>query len=518
MAAAPTAAILDLPHELLDKVFGYLAWSPLQSLTPSSSDITNISLSCRSLREAILPTLFRNVRLKLRWVDGAIVEPGLYRLRREAPHLAKLVRCVHVQTEYGKFDDRRLRPFTVPQALGDWTTPATVREEGSALETAHRKRILEIADGLYGDEDPDPPTPMHGEIERLARAFFNQPDHYNERVDADGSIPPRQASLGGNALHSSRGAEVGLSALALKAKHNARKERLALDALIVCMVCLPPQMTTLIFEAVPIDMHDQLQHVFALGVCSLAMKIFADRLQDMKMISRSLDAGRRLHAPNDPAVNDDYIATLSPVVPTLRSITSLTLASTTGISDRLSRHNLDAIRATEWRVEPLTTNITHLSLRNITDNRSNFFNFIKSFPSLTDLTMSGLKLGPDMGTGFVRQQHRTSDDPLWLLFLISIRLQRRDLHLHLGNLLQWHAPDTLPASAVRWLAEEAVPVGAKVDFERETRLTEDFGSFMVSLWTVDDGERGDVARQDPGLGRLVDDAFNTRGHTFANLR
>lgn len=518
MAAAPTTTILDLPYELLDKVFEYLAWSPLQSLTPSSTDVTNISVSCRGLREAVLPTLFRNVRLKLRWVDGAIVEPGLYRLRRESPHLAKLVRCVHIQTEYGQFDDRRLRPFTAPQALGDWTTPATAREEISDLEAAHRKRILDIADGMYGDEDCDPPTPMHGEIERLARAFFSEPDHNHERFNADTSIPPRQASLGGNALHSGRGAEVGLSALALKAKHNARKERLALDALIVCMVCLPPQMTTLIFEAVPMDMHDQLQHVFALRVCSLAIKIFADRLLDMKMISRSLDAGRRLHPPDDPAVNDDYIATLSPVVPTLRSITCLTLASTTGISDRLSRHNLDAIRASEWQVEPLTTNITHLSLRNITDNRSNFFNIIKSFPALLDLTLSGLKLGPDMGHGFVRQQHRTSDDPLWLLFLISIRLQRPGLHFHLGSLLQWHDPDTLPASAVRWLAEEAVPVGAKVDFERETRLTEDFGSFMVGLWTVDDGERGEMARQDPGFGKLVDGAYNTRGRTWENMR
>lgn len=516
--------ILDLPNEILDRVFSYLAWSSADSLLPSYSDLESISLTCRVLRGAVAPTLFRNVRLKLRWIDGAIAEPGIYRLRREAPHIAKLVRCVHIQTVFEQDATSQLKPFTIAHALADWNDAS--HSDGGNLGNglSHRDRIRQSASELYGSLSQD--TSQHGlfDIAGVVFAMSELDDsNRNGQIEGDVSVDGQQATSGEQAsLYPN--SDVGTPATATPAeepartlRQNARRRRLQFDALMTCMASLPPQTQHIIFEAVPTDLQDQLQHTFALQVCATALRIFKGQLAELSIISRSLDA---LRPGNASGMHSDYNSTLGPAISGLEAMRTLTLAATAGHSDRLSRHSLDAVKASSWQVEPLCSNITTLFLRKITDKRSNIFDFVKSFGSLTDLTLAEVTMGPDFGrTGAAarRGNLRAPEDPMWLLFLISIRLHRPSLRLHLGKLLQWHAPNALPASAIQWLEEEAVPVGAKVDFERETRLTEDFGSF-IGLWTVDDTERGVLARDDQGVGKLVDEAFSSRWRTFANQR
>ena len=523
MASGKTS-ILELPNEVLDKVFSYLAWTPEESLVPSCPDITNISLSCRTLRDAVLPTLFRNARLKLRWVDGAIAEPGLFKLRQEAPQIFKLIRRVHIQTKFGQRVDSQLEPFTVPLALDNWIAPNASDGRSSELELNHQKRIDQVAIDLFGPvASSTAPPGSSSSIEQVARAFFGKSD---DDASQDGNpnikIGPTQSSLGEHALQypaMTGPIRESASSPPTATKQTSKDRRAQLDALLICMLMLPSQTQHIIFEAVPTDMHVHLQHIFALQVCAMTLKVFADKLQSLTIISRSLDtpAERRALRSGVPPPPDDYGSTLALVVPELHSVKTLTLASTPSAPNRRNQHSLGAIKASMWHSGPLATNVTHLSLRNIADNRNELYDFIQSFESLRDLTVSDIKIEPNFRVGGANPLSRTPGDPMWLLFLISIRLRHPALRFHLGNLCQWHEPCVLPASATRWLADEAVPVGAKVDFERETRLTEDFASF-IPLWEVDDDDRGEMARKDENIGKLVDDAFSSRWRTFANLR
>lgn len=92
--------LLELPTELLDNIFSYLDWDRSRSLYPEREDLVNISLTCRRLRKALSPTIFRDVVLRLRWQewrDGQLVEPCLYKLRKHCPELAAHVRCVYIR-------------------------------------------------------------------------------------------------------------------------------------------------------------------------------------------------------------------------------------------------------------------------------------------------------------------------------------------------------------------------------------------------------------------------------------
>lgn len=514
--------ILDIPHEILDSVFSYLAWRPHETIVPSCPDIVSISLSCRTLRQAVLPTLFRNVRLKLHWTDGAIAAPGLCKLRQEAPQLLNLVRCVHIKTEYGHDTAPQLTPFTIPLALNEWVAVGASITEGSERELRHRERIMEVAHDLYGcSTQPAFPVPGPRETQQIVDAFFASTETRHDMLSQDArhrmTLGPKHVDTGEQASQYPDLVEVDGAVDAhspVKARrHDARRRRLELDALIICMVCLPSRTQSLVFESVPGDSMDQQQYSFSLQVCAMALKIFAGRLQRLTLISRPSESRRLVVASDRSVSTDEYQTTLIPVIGELHSVTRLTLASSTGFSGRFNRHDLNAMRADLWNTQPLVCNVTHLTLRHVIDKRSELFNLIKDFTSLAALDISDVRLSMH-GVG---QHAARPEDPQWLLFLISVRLHRPMLRLHLGKLGQWHEPHVLPRSAARWLEEEAVPVGSKIDFERETRLTEDFGSFM-SLWEVDDGDRGGRAREDEGVGKLVDDAFTSRWRTFANLR
>ena len=79
------------------------------------------------------------------------------------------------------------------------------------------------------------------------------------------------------------------------------------------------------------------------------------------------------------------------------------------------------------------------------------------------------------------------------------------------NIHEWElgTKTSLSESGVRWLLKEAVPKGANLDFERESRLMEDFESFFF-LWSNEDGDRGEAARDARKDGKLVDMAMSSR--------
>ena len=93
----------------------------------------------------------------------------------------------------------------------------------------------------------------------------------------------------------------------------------------------------------------------------------------------------------------------------------------------------------------------------------------------------------------------------------------KDVTFHLDKLKSWVEPQEVPKSGIQWLSIEAVPTGVSVDFQRETRLAEDYESFLA-LWIAEDSERGSRAEGDRADGRLVDLAMTSRWKTYANQR
>lgn len=71
----------------------------------------------------------------------------------------------------------------------------------------------------------------------------------------------------------------------------------------------------------------------------------------------------------------------------------------------------------------------------------------------------------------------------------------------------------LPACAVAWIRDMAIPIGAVVDLERQDRLLEDFQSFLPMWIAEEEDDRGVMALKewDRALGRnLCDAAMSTR--------
>lgn len=108
------------------------------------------------------------------------------------------------------------------------------------------------------------------------------------------------------------------------------------------------------------------------------------------------------------------------------------------------------------------------------------------------------------------RQVRTPPSPAitWLAFLIELRRRLPHVALDLKE-PELGSKACLSASGVRWLLQEAVPRGAHVDFERETRLTEDIESFFP-LWMAEDSVRGWAAEEARRDGGLVDLAMSSR--------
>ncbi|KAI7356625.1 hypothetical protein KC354_g10337 [Hortaea werneckii] len=152
MSSSSHPTILTLPPELLHRIFAFLDWDRTAHLTPERGDILNISLTCKHLRHAIIPLLFRNVSLCLRWVGGELLEPPLFRLRRENPELSRWIRNVHVHTAIGYRPRQTTSPpvLAAPDDIEDWLSPELTaldqESEGEEkwhqdLHSLHRNRL-----------------------------------------------------------------------------------------------------------------------------------------------------------------------------------------------------------------------------------------------------------------------------------------------------------------------------------------------------------------------------------------
>ena len=516
---APTT-LLDLPDELLNDIFSYLDWDRSSSLTPTRPDILSISVTCHRLRLVILPLVFQNVTLRLQWANGTLVEPALIKIRRQLPHVAKYVRCVYIETRFGHPINfaPNMKALGVPQDLRNWIDhPLDISDDTDRLVClSHQQRLSDTARNLFEDTQQgklleELPRSRRRRAQKIFNQLFNKNEESRELVSVTSWRPDMQGRLAGD-FRMDEASEVvpSLTSAPQPASFNtkARTLCLQLEAFVLVLACLPPFINAMFFNSTPSHHMNAPENTFALNVAGMVMKVFGDRLQQLAMITHPHEMGhasRRARIPLVPASEHGIIKdeTLSQ----LKTVKTLILADHD--SRDKTRFNKAIPQPINWHM--LTSSVVHLELWNMANTLPEFSRLIEGFKTLQSLSLNVVSLD---------QQNRpmgTIDRSSLLTFLIGLRRLMPGLRLRLDNLRWRGIPDRVSQGGIRWLLEEAVPRGCTVGFDRETRLQEDFESFLP-LWNAEDSLRGHQALEGRKDRALVDAAMCNRWRTFESSR
>ncbi|KAK3671507.1 hypothetical protein LTR78_008606 [Recurvomyces mirabilis] len=574
MSASPP--LLSLPNELLDRIYSYLDWDRTSLLVPYSPDILNVSLVNKHLRASILPRLFRSMALCLRWADGMLLEPELYRLRRDRPDLARHIRCVFITTKLGYQPGQKRKEvspaFEAPREREDWLSlggdDAKTSKHFIELTKAHRDRVDAEVHILEEKLDTHQPSmtdfelfngPAASSSQRPITAAGCQPDTTESRMrnvlDRSRTLVATQAPALAKRMPFNRatsnesdrnveevwsttllGSNPGPSndftyyrdvyALANPSQRSDQRLKLKVDALAALMLCLPPTLKDLIFEAGVHGLEDKSWYHFALMLMNSTLTIFGPRLESVTMATGT--GSRRVRLQSDHNFEADVVEISSVAVGALTALRRLVIGST---SDRPENFNVHQLHMTSdhfkpWGHPTIVANLTHLEFSHMSFIDTDLTKVVKFAATFTQLKSLRLKhigyatrgapsrIFPQPG-----QQHVLAE-PIFLQFCIDLRrslptaaeIQMDDIHVSIRS-----QHSKLWDSALRWIMDEAVPFGAKIDLQREERLLEDFESFLC-LWEAEDSERGRLAEVARESGDLVDTAMCNRSRQFENVR
>ncbi|KAI6868605.1 hypothetical protein KC338_g3899 [Hortaea werneckii] len=527
MSSSSHPTILTLPPELLQRIFASLDWDRTSHLTPERGDILNISLTCQHFRHTVTPLLFRNVTLCLRWVGDELLEPPLFRLRREKPELSRWIRNVHIHTAIGYRPGQTTSPpvLAVPDDIEDWLSPELTafdqQSEGEQkwrqdLHSLHRNRL----DHLVQERARCLSTAFEGHsqprsAEKLMRRLIMTTsfDALEQRYRANRSVydtpPSRDSSLSKlrtedpfrpSAMDGDRvnPLEESAKAWTWHPSNADRQRKREIDALAVVMLCLPPTLSEIVFEVghAPDD-----AHLFALHVFAAILEAFNTRLEALTIIgsTQQSDAGAKV-------VTHSHIVDLS-------NIRTLRLA---GTRSRLTFDtSSDASNPETWlALRESTSNLRTLEFWNVaftaqTDVCS-LLQTTATFPSVESIALRNVMLVtlaehrrrlyalharsqglPSSISSNYKLHVCSSPETNLLLLLIKLRQMHHQTNLDFTDLRSNKdlLRSKLPPSALQWLQTEAVPVDASLEFKRVKRLIEDFESFLP-LWKAEDSRMG----------------------------
>ena len=520
--------LTDLPREVLDNVYSFLDWDRAKHVHPDRSDILSVSLTCRTLRQSILPLVFRDVVLRLMWAGGGLVEPALFRLRRDHPHLARHIRCVGIAVRFGHYvlsqDDEDLGWLSVPRNTDDWLNPGTpdisTSESSHELANYHRHRgeVDNLMQKFYRAYENDPGIPSFNDLptEQFLREAIGS--HLFIRDD-----PPSTQRREYVPLSSEQSKELGsddfpkslklqLEALAvgmlISIFFNQVNPRLTVSTV---MLCIPSTTNTLIYRSLPSHTSDKAQMKFGAQVVAVAMQIFHDRLRSLTMVASRIDRQafpNVLQGPPTLDIGDDDVIT-EDVVGSMSNIRRLVL--TPDIDGPSMGWQFQQTHYRRWFV--LAPILRELDIRHVPALPDDLKRFITAFPLLSTLRLNSITLSESRDRLLAR---RVLPDPNllkrgWLALVIELRRSMRDVTIHLSNLKVMHEDRRLSAPAAKWI-EQVTPPGSIIDPDREDRLLIDFVSFLP-LWDVEDSERGKHAEWNWAHSRavLVDSAMSRRG-------
>lgn len=407
-----------------------------------------------------------------------------------------------------------MRPFGVPKELQQWLDSITALPRSINVAASTYKPERDVAEmtnnllqttpckDLLQNASDDVLSRFQDVISALVKQILETPRAFNTSLSF--FLPDRDEPLGDESFFDEATERVRLDN---KNRNAIRNLRFKLDAFFVLLLSFPSRLTSLVFESLPTDRMDNLQNQFVLQFVALAFQIYGGQLKELTMSTTTTWGSQRF--PTDRSHIQGNI--LGDAMPKLDAIQHLRLTAPGGPNHRRSAvQNL-----THWHA--IADRITHLDLRNADGDSVDFLNFIPLFTNLQQLTLGDIHLWADRRVAGLPlqippaapvQQTRLSPAAVWLSFLIELRRKVPNVEF---NIHQWElgAKTSLSESGVRWLIKEAVPKGAIVDFERETRLMEDFESFFF-LWSTEDGDRGQAAREARKDGKLVDMAMSSR--------
>nr|POE59120.1 hypothetical protein CFP56_24390 [Quercus suber] len=499
--------LLDLPQELLDEIYSYLDWDNSLDLEPQLDHLRVLSLVSKRMRESVIPLLFRTVTLALRWQDDVLVEPALFRLRRYCPELARYIRGVHICTRslLTTAQHHFLPPFVVSGDVHDWLDPASTswrnhNDWDSRIYNDHRECADAVALNLHNELPASYQVPDAASLraEHLISHMVGESGRARElrltttHGHLDNTILRRDAGGISEQLDDSEAQGVPLAAKA------------RIDALAIVLLCLPPTLNHLIVNSSFVFSVSDPQQEFVLHMMAMAIKLFANRIEDLSaaISARAMRRGRMIDNVNTGIISTELISSL-------RVIKSLTLAAHTKAPSQQTSTPRALLQ--DFRRWLSATSLHDLTICNVMiDSTSSLpgdslLTLVSGFPALRHLRLRDiLYLHPRPAN------NQPSRNNTWLELLIAIRRSQPDVHLELRNLSYGAKPGTnLPAGALKWFRQVLAP-GSTVSLEREFRLTEDFESFL-SMWEAEASERGVAAAEERKSGALVDLAMGTRG-------
>lgn len=276
-------------------------------------------------------------------------------------------------------------------------------------------------------------------------------------------------------------------------RNESRDLRLQLDALVLVMLCFPPNVKSMVFESVPKSRHHSLQDAFAHHVAAAAIEIFGDRFEALSMLTG--DMGDGLVTRN--------------TVPNVEICTKLEVVKRLTLSME-GNGILSSQNTADWSGHfqgwhSIAHTVRDLAIWRVRTDPVMLIKLLKGFKNLHTLALNEVNIVVPF---HVARQRGVVSPSTWLNVLIDIRREMPSVILHVRD-IQGNIGESFGPSAYRWLVNEAVPVGRSIDFERETRLLEDF-EFFLPLWSAEDSVRGELARRGREDGWLVDAAMSSR--------
>lgn len=565
--------LLTLPTEVLDSIYAYLDWSRSTDLVPYRKDILNVSLVCRHVRETVLPRLFRVVTLCLRWNDGALLEPALYRMKLERPELAQHVRCVYIVTKVGHRPGTRqsgkVLSFNAPERLEDWLSVESIHGPDKAflaeLSKSHRLRVNEALDTLSDAVIQPPETPPDVEIgTQFSPSSSQEPELKQEQEQSFEPLPAthtaedRIVTLLNHCRHRLRrfqhphrrpqsllsGESPGDSHFGFgRALDNhdfidrdprsiprphwrALRLKLRIDAFAVLMLCLSATTTEIIFDSGGGQLERKPWQVLGQSLVEAACQVFQPRLESFTMIQSLSNVNWRNLSRHQPRT---YLPEITPsfsAIGELKRLNHLILANSSDGLSASAAYPPDRLET--WQLaRPVHETVKYLEFWNIVVPDGSFqilVDFAKNFHQLQRLAFNNVSFSsqgmPSRIYPPTQGRPNLVLEAPWLYLMVELRRSLPpDTCITNANIRyrSFQLTSPVPESALRWILKEAIPPGAEVDHQRAERLFEDFESFLL-LWAAEDSERGRIAREERKEGDLVDVAMCNRWKQFENVR
>lgn len=546
--------LLKLPAELLDRIYTHLDWCPLVALEPTRPDIFSLSLTCKRLRETVLPTLFRHVTLRLRWCNDVLLEPAVFRLRKEHPDLARHVRCVMIEVEYDQlsrplssqssydalekawaryqrdFDaSSAYRPFVLDGGVENWLIPREPSGQAqidSSLETYRTHAVnhyralhasLEAAGGSSDDfawlaenqaaERQEAYIYQQRRKERFAQNIRKQANE--DRIfRATGQYPADDDFDNAGMNYSTPPPKDP------KMWTERSRAKLRIDALALALSCVPPSAQSLILNAVaPGPDINHLQNL-ALAVTAETIVVLGSRLTSLSMLTREVTTHRM---PADllarvEARKPQFGEALHLTPEVLTCLTGLkTLRLSGSGKDSVTRHTRKELARSQYWSQVNET-LDKLELWHLDADESNLFSFMTRFPNVRDIRLHHMRLSSATRHRPANMDWHCAQAVSLLQFAITFRRTMPQTSLCLHSVEHFHKSH-VPAGAVRFITAEVCPIGKPVDDGRVQRLMQDFESFFP-YWLAEESEVIDRVAQAKEFGNLIDQAMSSRFKIF----